>query len=85
MPRKAYSANLAIPMSDLNRIGVAIDAILLKKIDHFIASHASTNHSEAFRVAIRGELIDKIWERPDALVECAANGRLTITSTFAEL
>src|SRR5580692_11810645 len=55
-------------MSDLSRIGVAIDANLLKKFDHLIASRGYTNRSEAFRDLIRDELVEKMWERPDAHV-----------------
>jgi CopG family nickel-responsive transcriptional regulator len=55
-------------MSDLSRIGVAIDASLLKKSDHLIASRGYTNRSEAFRDLIRDELVEKMWERPDASV-----------------
>ena len=55
-------------MSDLSRIGVAIDANLLKKFDHLISTRGYTNRSEAFRDLIRDELIEKMWERPDANV-----------------
>jgi CopG family nickel-responsive transcriptional regulator len=55
-------------MSDLSRIGVAIDADLLKKFDHLISSRGYTNRSEAFRDLIRDELVEKMWERPDANV-----------------
>lgn len=68
MPRPPRSANLAIPMSDLSRIGVAIDASLLKKFDRLIASRGYTNRSEAFRDLIRDELVEKTWEHPDAQV-----------------
>src|SRR5579863_4135377 len=55
-------------MSDLSRIGVAIDASLLKKFDHLIASRGYTNRSEAFRDLIRDELVEKAWERPESPV-----------------
>ena len=55
-------------MSDLSRIGVAIDANLLKKFDRLIASRGYTNRSEAFRDLIRDELVEETWERPDAQV-----------------
>ena len=55
-------------MSDLSRIGVAIDAALLKKFDHLIARRGYTNRSEAFRDLIREALIEKTAERPDSIV-----------------
>jgi len=68
LPRATGSANLAIPMSDLSRIGVAIDTCLLKKFGQLVASRGYTNRSEAFRDLIRDELVEKMWERPDASV-----------------
>src|SRR2546429_7127640 len=55
-------------MSELSRIGVAIDSNLLKKFDSLIASRGYTNRSEAFRDLIRDELVEKAWERPDSNV-----------------
>ena len=55
-------------MSELSRIGVAIDADLLKKFDRLIAARGYTNRSEAFRDLIRDELVQKTWERPDSQV-----------------
>lgn len=55
-------------MSELSRIGIAIDAKLLKKFDQLIASRGYTNRSEAFRDMIREELVEKAWERPDSAV-----------------
>ena len=55
-------------MSELSRIGVAIDANLLKKFDSLIASRGYTNRSEAFRDLIRDELVEETWERPDSAV-----------------
>ncbi|HYL34983.1 MAG TPA: nickel-responsive transcriptional regulator NikR [Bryobacteraceae bacterium] len=55
-------------MSELSRIGVAIDSELLKKFDHLIASRGYTNRSEAFRDLIREELVQRTWERPDSTV-----------------
>ena len=55
-------------MSDLSRIGVAIDAQLLKSFDDHIARRGYTNRSEAFRDLIRGELVEQAWERPDSPV-----------------
>jgi CopG family nickel-responsive transcriptional regulator len=55
-------------MSELSRIGVAIDTDLLDKFDALIAERGYTNRSEAFRDLIRDELIEKEWESPDANV-----------------
>ncbi|MBM3793265.1 MAG: nickel-responsive transcriptional regulator NikR [Acidobacteria bacterium] len=55
-------------MSELSRIGVAIDSDLLAKFDTLISERGYTNRSEAFRDLIRDELIEKQWERPDAEV-----------------
>lgn len=55
-------------MSELSRIGVAIDSDLLKKFDDLIASRGYTNRSEAFRDLIRDELVEKTAEAPDAEV-----------------
>jgi CopG family nickel-responsive transcriptional regulator len=55
-------------MSELSRIGVAIDSDLLKKFDDLIASRGYTNRSEAFRDLIRDELVEKAAETPDAEV-----------------
>ncbi len=44
-----------IQMSELSRIGVAIDSTLLKKFDHLIATRGYTNRSEAFRDLIRDD------------------------------
>ena len=43
-------------MSDLSRIGVAIDSELLDKFDELINKRGYTNRSEAFRDLIRDEL-----------------------------
>ena len=53
-------------MSDLARIGVAIDSLLLRKFDRLIEERGYTNRSEAFRDLIRDNLIQKSWESPDA-------------------
>ncbi len=53
-------------MSDLARIGVAIDSSLLRKFDQLIDERGYANRSEAFRDLIRDELIQKSWESPDA-------------------
>jgi len=55
-------------MSELSRIGVAIDSDLLKKFDDHIAERGYTNRSEAFRDLIRDELVQKNWELPDSHV-----------------
>lgn len=55
-------------MSDLSRIGVAIDAGLLKQFDQLIARRGYTNRSEAFRDLIRDQLIGKTAELPDSIV-----------------
>jgi CopG family transcriptional regulator, nickel-responsive regulator len=52
-------------MGELSRIGVAIDADLLKKFDRLIAKRGYTNRSEAFRDLIRDDLVEKEWESPD--------------------
>jgi CopG family nickel-responsive transcriptional regulator len=53
-------------MSELARIGVAIDSLLLQKFDELIEERGYTNRSEAFRDLIRDELVQKSWESPDA-------------------
>jgi CopG family nickel-responsive transcriptional regulator len=55
-------------MSELSRIGVAIESDLLKKFDDHIARRGYTNRSEAFRDLIRGELVAESWERPSSQV-----------------
>jgi CopG family nickel-responsive transcriptional regulator len=55
-------------MSDLSRIGVAIDSGLLNKFDRLIAQRGYTSRSEAFRDLIRDELVEKTWESPDSHV-----------------
>src|SRR5215831_11418376 len=54
------------PMSELSRIGVAIDSDLLARFDRLIAQRKYTNRSEAFRDLIRDELVEKTWESPDS-------------------
>lgn len=53
-------------MGELSRIGVAIDADLLKKFDNLIAARGYGNRSEAFRDLIRDELVERAWEKPDS-------------------
>ena len=55
-------------MSELSRIGIAIDSNLLAKFDALIQDRGYTNRSEAFRDLIREELVQKIWEKPDQQV-----------------
>lgn len=55
-------------MSNLARIGVAIDAELLEKFDQHIAQRGYTNRSEAFRDLIRDELVEREWQKSDAHV-----------------
>ncbi|MCZ2080374.1 MAG: nickel-responsive transcriptional regulator NikR [Bryobacteraceae bacterium] len=55
-------------MSELSRIGVAIDSDLLAKFDELIANRGYTNRSEAFRDLIRDELVEKVWEGPESPV-----------------
>ncbi len=55
-------------MSELSRIGVAIDSDLLKKFDALIAGRGYTNRSEAFRDLIRDAMIEQKAERPDSVV-----------------
>ncbi len=55
-------------MSQLSRIGVAIDSDLLRKFDSLIAKRGYTNRSEAFRDLIRDELVQKAWQSPDSPV-----------------
>ena len=55
-------------MSELSRVGVAIDSDLLSKFDELIEKRGYTIRSEAFRDLIRDELIEKTSESPDASV-----------------
>ena len=55
-------------MSELARIGVAIDSELLDRFDELIAERGYTNRSEAFRDLIRDELVQKSWESPESNV-----------------
>lgn len=55
-------------MSELSRIGVAIDFDLLEQFDRLIAQRGYTNRSEAFRDLIRNELVEKAWESPESNV-----------------
>jgi CopG family nickel-responsive transcriptional regulator len=55
-------------MSELSRIGVAIDTDLLEKFDRLIEQRGYTNRSEAFRDLIRDELVEKAWQSPDSHV-----------------
>jgi CopG family nickel-responsive transcriptional regulator len=55
-------------MSELARIGVAIDSLLLRKFDALIEERGYTNRSEAFRDLIREELAKKLAASPEAEV-----------------
>jgi CopG family transcriptional regulator, nickel-responsive regulator len=55
-------------MSELSRIGVAIESKLLDKFDRLIAQRGYTNRSQAFRDLIRDELVEKAWESPESSV-----------------
>ncbi len=55
-------------MSELSRIGVAIDSDLLEQFDRLIAQRGYTNRSEAFRDLIRDELVAQAWESPESNV-----------------
>ena len=59
---------MKVHMSDLSRIGVAIDSDLLRKFDDLIATRGYTNRSEAFRDLIRAELVQEAWQTPDSNV-----------------
>ena len=59
---------IGVQMSELSRIGVAIDSDLLAKFDALIARRGYSNRSEAFRDLIREELIEKAWESPESKV-----------------
>lgn len=55
-------------MSQLARIGVAIDEVLLASFDRAIERKGYTNRSEAFRDLIRDELIREQTASPDSEV-----------------
>jgi CopG family nickel-responsive transcriptional regulator len=55
-------------MSDLTRIGVAIDSNLLSRFDRLIAKQGYTNRSEAFRDLIRDRLVGVAVEEAKAPV-----------------
>ena len=55
-------------MSELSRIGVAIDSDLLARFDKLIARRGYTNRSEAFRDLIRDELVEETWAEPESEV-----------------
>lgn len=53
-------------MSELNRIGVAIDSDLLGRFDAHIAARGYANRSEAIRDLIRDTLSSRAAENPEA-------------------
>ena len=55
-------------MSELSRIGVAIDSELLDKFDRLIARRGYENRSEAFRDLVRDELVEETWKSPESEV-----------------
>ena len=55
-------------MSNLTRIGVALDADLLDKFDQLIEQRGYSNRSEAFRDLIRNELVEEAWKSPESQV-----------------
>lgn len=55
-------------MSELSRIGVAIDSDLLDRFDELIKERGYTNRSEAFRDMIRDELVETASSQPDSTV-----------------
>ncbi len=55
-------------MSELSRIGVAIDTDLLRKFDHLLERRGYANRSEAFRDLIRDQLVEAARQRPDSEV-----------------
>lgn len=55
-------------MPELCRIGVAINEDLLEQFDRLIKKRGYTNRSEAFRDMIRNELVQEVWESPQAEV-----------------
>jgi CopG family nickel-responsive transcriptional regulator len=63
--RKVYAEYC---MSELSRIGVAIDSDLLEQFDRFINGQGYENRSEAFRDLIRERLVSAAVETPEAPV-----------------
>jgi CopG family nickel-responsive transcriptional regulator len=55
-------------MTDLCRIGVAINGELLEKFDKLIETRGYSNRSEAFRDLIRNELVQEVWQSSEAEV-----------------
>jgi CopG family nickel-responsive transcriptional regulator len=55
-------------MSDLARIGVSLEADLLKKFDEFISQSGYPTRSEAIKSLINETLIKKKWENSNNLV-----------------
>ena len=55
-------------MSNLTRIGIALDADLLDKFDQLIEQRGYSNRSEAFRDLIRNELVEEAWKSPESEV-----------------
>jgi CopG family nickel-responsive transcriptional regulator len=53
-------------MPQLSRLGVSIDADLLKRFDRFIEGTGYLNRSEAFRDLIRARLVEEDVQHPSA-------------------
>ena len=68
MPHPVDQVLRCVAMSELSRIGVAIDTGLLERFDRLIAGRGYTNRSEAFRDMIREELVEQSWESPESHV-----------------
>jgi CopG family transcriptional regulator, nickel-responsive regulator len=62
------NAGMLRTMSELSRIGVAIDTELLEKFDRLIERRGYANRSEAFRDLIRDQLIETARQQPDSEV-----------------
>lgn len=55
-------------MGTLSRIGIALDAALLRRFDRLNAKRGYTNRSEAFRDLIRDRLVQERTAAPNAVV-----------------
>lgn len=50
-------------MSELVRFGVSLEKPLLERFDALIRDRQYTNRSEALRDLIRGELVQRVWQK----------------------
>ena len=55
-------------MSPLERFGVSMERDLLEQFDAHIAQRGYQTRSEALRDLVRRELVNHLWEHPDAMV-----------------